>query len=166
LESNNVPEAAGLLRRGLEEFFASLCDALGAEVKYRLDGRNDLGDYLPAAMGKYHSYLKKAKQSARSWENMDLLNQLENSGKEMSSIYTRTNAEQWAVNVNVHFNNWANFSMEDFAPVVKAFQDLQHLFMCVKCESILRTTFEGMTPVNIRCNCGSLNWNLKVKDGK
>jgi ABC-type iron transport system FetAB ATPase subunit len=163
LEANDVPSAAALLRRGLEEFFAYVCDTLEADVRYQLDGSNDLGDFLPAAMGKYRSLLKKAKKSAQSWTDTKLFEQLNEIDSTVSPIYARTYAEQWAVNANVHFNNWATFSREDFTPVVEAFQDLQSLFICQNCGTIFRIAKQGTTPVSVRCNCGSVNWNLVTK---
>lgn len=163
LTRNDVPSAAALLRRGMEEFFALVCDALEADVKYRLDGRNDLGDFLPSGMGRYRSLLKMAKASAQSWSNKEQFERLNEIDSTISQIYNRTYAEQWAVNANVHFNNWANFSKEDFTPVVEAFVDLQGVFICHDCGSMLGISKKGMIPVNARCNCGAYNWNLVSK---
>ena len=82
----------------------------------------------------------------------------------VGQIYTRSNAEQWAVNANVHYNNWANFSKKDFRPVVEAFQDLYGLFVCSNCGGMLHLAIKGMTPESVRCNCGKVNWNLAEKE--
>lgn len=36
-------------------------------------------------------------------------------------IFNHSQTEEWAVNINVHYTNWANFSVEDFRPVVGGF---------------------------------------------
>ena len=38
--------------------------------------------------------------------------------------------EPWTIEASLHFNNWANMTKEDFAPVVEAFRDLHALFLC------------------------------------
>ncbi len=53
-------------------------------------------------------------------------------GSMAGQIYARTGAEQWAVNANVHYNNWSNFTATDFRPVVEAFPDVHGLFWRVK----------------------------------
>lgn len=37
------------------------------------------------------------------------------------NAFNQSQIEQWAVNINVHYTNWANFSVEDFRPVVGDF---------------------------------------------
>jgi len=163
LRKNDVPSAAGKLRRGSEEFFGMVCDALHAQVPYKLNGRWELGDFLPAAMRQYRTLLKQAKKSAQSWGDEDRFDMLEEIDSTVGPIYTRSGAEQWAVNANVHYNNWANFSQNDFRPVVEAFQDLYGLFVCSKRGGMLRLAMTGIEPVCIRCNCGEVDWNLTEK---
>ena len=78
-------------------------------------------------------------------------------------VYKRTYAEQWALNANVHYNNWIDFSENDFRPVAEAFQDLCGLFVCTNCGRMLSVATTGVKPVGIRCNCGRVNWNLTEK---
>lgn len=163
LRKNDVQGAATKLRRASEEFFATVCDSLQAPVRYRLNGRWDLGDFLPSSMGKYRQHLKHARQAYQSWDDQEavrMLNELESTS---GQIFSRTNAEQWAVNASVHYNNWANLSIEDFRPVVEAFQDLYALFVCSNCGGILFVATVGLTPTNLRCSCGKVNWNLQSK---
>lgn len=165
LQKNDVPSAAAKLRHGSEEFFGMVCDSLKAQIPYNLNGRWELGDFLPAAIGQYKKLLKQAKKAAQSWrhdEEFKMLSELESTA---TQIFTRCNAEQWAVNVNVHYNAWANFSSQDFQPVVNAFQDLYNLFRCSKCGGIFRVviTREKPNPVAVRCSCGKVNWNLEEK---
>jgi hypothetical protein len=163
LEKGDVSSAAAHLRRGSEEHLSYVCDALRAPVVYKLDGRWELGDLLPGAMSRYKDLLKLAKVSANSWNNKEAVAKYCESDSVAGQIFARTNAEQWAINPNVHYNNWANFSPQDFQPVVEAFQDLFGLFCCNQCGSLLLVEMRGATPGSVRCNCGQVNWNLIEK---
>jgi energy-coupling factor transporter ATP-binding protein EcfA2 len=163
LQRNDVPSAAARLRRGSEQFFGMVCDALQAQITYKLSGLWELGDFLPAAMGQYHKLLRQAKCAAQSWDDKPCFEMLQELDSTVGPIYVRSNAEQWAVNANVHYNNWANFSEGDFRPVVEAFQDLYGLFVCSKCGGMLHLATSGITPMTIRCNCGQVDWNLMEK---
>ena len=163
LDTNQIASAAARLRRDSEHFFSMACDALKAPVRYRLDGRLELGDFLPAAMGKFRTLLRQAKKAAQSWGDQAAFEALVEEDSIVSQVYTRTNAEHWALNANVHYNNWANFSANDFRPVVEAFRDLCGLFVCSKCGAMLGTAEKGHTPVAVRCSCGNVNWNLESR---
>lgn len=141
-----------------------VCDALEAPVTYKLNARWELGDFLPAAMGRYRNLLKQAKKSAQSWGDKERFDALQELDSTVGQIYSRSQAEQWAVNANVHYNNWADFSEKDFRPVVEAFQDLFGLFLCGNCGGMLRLTKVGITPISVRCNCGKVDWNLTEKE--
>jgi len=163
LQKNDVSSAAAKLRRGSEGFFGMLCDSLKAPVTYKLTARWELGDFLPAAIGQYRRLLKRAKKAAQSWGDSDEFETLNELNSTASQIFARCNAEQWAVNANVHYNAWANFSQKDFQPVVEAFQDLCGLFTCGKCGGMLRVATVGIKPVSVRCSCGKVDWNLTEK---
>jgi len=163
LKKGDIPSAAARLRRGLEEFLGMVCDALQVPVEFKLTGQWDLGDLLLPAMNTYKELLKKAKRSAKSWENSEDEIKFTEMDGIRSGIYKRTHAEHWAVNANVHYNNWANFTERDFRPVAEAFQDLCALFLCSKCGAMLHLASEGFNPVSVRCNCGKENWNLLEK---
>ena len=163
LDKGDVSNAAQRLRRGCEEFFGHVCDSLQAFVRYKLDGRWELGDFLPAAMSQYRSLLKKAKNAAQVWDNKKSFEQLQELDSTVGQIFSRCGVEQWAVNANVHYNNWANFSKNDFYPVMEAFEDLCALFVCSKCGGMLNVAMSGPYPVEVRCNCSAVNWNLVQK---
>ena len=163
LERNDIPSAAARLRRGSEDFYGRVCNALQAPVPYKLTGDYDLGILLSSAMGQYTKLLKKAKEAENSWGNKDGVAVLVEVEKTKKSVYNRISIEQWAVNPNVHYNNWANFLGPDFRPVVEAFQDLSGLFACSSCGSMLELMTQGMKPVGVRCKCGKVNWNLVKK---
>lgn len=163
LEKNDIPSAAARLRRGSEDFYGQVCNALQAPVPYKLTGDYDLGILLSSAMGQYTNLLKKAKEAENSWSNKDGVAVLVEVEKIKKSIYNRISIEQWAVNPNVHYNSWANFLEPDFRPVVEAFQDLSGLFTCSGCGSLLELITQGIKPVGVRCKCGKVNWNLIKK---
>jgi ABC-type lipoprotein export system ATPase subunit len=163
LQRNDIPSAAARLRRGSEQFFGMVCDALQAQITYKLNGLWELGDFLPAAMSQYRKLLRQAKSAAQSWGDKTSFDMLQELDSTVGPIYTRSNAEQWAINANVHYNNWANFSEKDFRPVVEAFQDLYGLFVCSKCGGMQCLATSGTTPMAIRCNCGQVDWNLMEK---
>jgi recombinational DNA repair ATPase RecF len=162
LKRDDIPSAAAKLRRGSEQFFAEVCHNTVANVPFQIDGRYELGDLLYSAMGQFSDLLKDAKKAMESWggKAQDELQFLDNERKE---VYKRLGGELWAVNVNVHFNDWANFGKNDFEPVVKAYKDLFELFMCNKCQGAIRIVRTGKEFQNVRCNCGHVNWNLVKK---
>lgn len=162
LENNDVPAAAAKLRRNSEMFFGMVCDALQAQVTYKRSGRWELGDFMPAAKSRYKDLLKKAKVAAQSWDDSEALAALSDLDSQMKQVYDRTNAEQWAVNASVHYNNWADLSPKEFQPVVDAFQDLYGLFTCSRCGGLL-TFVAAKGQQAVRCNCTATHWNLTKK---
>jgi DNA repair exonuclease SbcCD ATPase subunit len=166
LKKGDVPSAAHRLRRGAEQFFEFACDKLRAMVPYRSSGRYDLSDFTDGAVGAYKKYLRKAKDAAQSWgkdEEIEKLNELETIA---SQVITRSNLEKWAVNQNVHYDQWGEFCKEDFTPVAEAFRDLFALFRCQEpgCGAALYLeTNATKQPTALRCNCGKVNWNLVPK---
>ena len=163
LSRNDVPSAAAKLRRGSEEYFGLVCSNLQAPVKYKFSGQNDLGDLLSGALSSYKKYLKQAKNAARSWENYEEFDKLKTIEDCSKDIFGRINVERWAVNPAVHFNEWADFTPQDFKPVVDSFNSLFSLFQCDKCGTILHLVMSGGNPEAVKCNCGSVNWNLRGK---
>ncbi|AEG17861.1 AAA family ATPase [Methanobacterium paludis] len=163
LIAHDVSSAAFELRRGSEEFFRSACDLLQAEVIFRDNGRWGLGDFIPAALSKYKELLKKAKDAANSWGNRDEVLRLKEIDDHSRDVFERLNVERWALNTSVHYNNWAEFTVEDFRPVVDSFKDLFDVFQCPQCDGMLRVSGRGEQADNVRCNCGAVNWNLDKK---
>ena len=164
MEKNDIPSAASRLRRASEQYFGLVCDSLQASVIFKMNARWELGDFLPSAVGRYKNLLRKAKEAAQSWNDKELLQRINEVETIAGQIYARTNAEQWAVNANIHYNNWINFEKKDFLPVIEAFQDLFALFTCKTCGKILYVASTGVKPVAIKCDCGSVNWNLVNKE--
>jgi len=160
LKKNDVPTAAAHLRRASEQYFASACDGLRASVVYKLTGRWELGDYLPAAMKQLRRLVSQAKDVARKWQNTadyEMLSEIETT---ITSVFNRSQGEQWAINTNVHYSRWPDFTPKDFIPVVQAFQDLFALYVCSTCSGLLHLSMKGLDNEGLRCNCGKVNWNL------
>lgn len=175
LIKDDVPAAAAKLRRGGEQFFSEVCQNLFAKVTFNLEGSNDLGELISSAMGQFNFLLKEAKKSYDSWKDEPVeldgdLKLKEDEEKELKilsetkrTIFNKIGKEMWSVNVNIHFNQWADFSVKEFEPIVKCYKDLYDLFICNKCNSIIRVIPNGKNPQNVRCNCGEVNWNLVKK---
>jgi energy-coupling factor transporter ATP-binding protein EcfA2 len=163
LERGDVPGAAFRLRRGSEQFFEMACNALGAKVQYRSDGQWMLGDFLPAAIGRYRELLKQAKSAAQGWKDHERFTSLSELDTVAGQIIQRSEVERWALNPNVHYDRWLDFSERDFRPVVEALRDLYGLFRCCRCGGMLQLLYTGPTPVAVRCRCGLLDWNLQKK---
>jgi hypothetical protein len=160
LARGDVGSGAAKLRRGAEEFFGATCDALRGRVPYKLNGRWELGDFLPAAVGAYRDLLKATKKAAQSWDDREAAEHIQELESTVKQIYARTSAEQWAINAAVHYNEWASLTPEDFRVVVEAFRDLFGVFRCARCESTLYLAIAGLAPTNLRCSCGGMNLNL------
>lgn len=163
LKRGDVPSAAAKLRRGMEEYLSTICDALLAKVPFKLSGRYELGELIQSAMHRYKELLGKAKRSAQSWGDTGRVESLQEIESVSASVFKRTNAEQWAVNPNVHYNQWINFSSNDFAPVRDAFHDLFDIFQCSHCGSVLRVLTDGLEDAVAKCTCDKIHWNLVLK---
>ncbi len=165
LEKDDVTSASAKLRSNAEQFFALVCDSLRAPVVFNINGSYDLGNLLDGAVGRYRRLIKKAKDTAQSWGNQEESTVLQEFDDITQSIYTRTNAERWALNPTIHYNNWANLSKPEFEPVIDAFRDLYGVFVCSKCHGILYLVISEGRQEAVRCNCPQINWNLVPKSG-
>jgi DNA repair exonuclease SbcCD ATPase subunit len=164
IDDENVPAAAATLRRSSEEYFSSVCEYLRVETLHKEDRGHDLGELLNPAVSKYKELIEKAKESSSSWNKNEDLREFSKIIKKSNKIIERSKVEQWAVNPNVHYNNWANFTSNDFKPVVDAFEDLFTIFECDECGGMIHVLMNGYHSEAVRCNCGSVNWNLKIKE--
>ncbi len=164
LKRNDVPTAAGRLRRHLEYVAADLADNLAAKVPFRGDGSYDMGELLQAVIGRQGELLKRAEKAARSWRNVDDEAKATWFQKNRADCLAACQGEQWIINKAIHYNEWADLSRQDFQPVVTAFRGLLGLFRCGKpaCDSWMALT-PRVDPVDLRCICGSLRLNLREK---
>ena len=164
LENNDVASAAHQLREHAEFFYDSVCSSLLAEVRYKGDDRQDLGDFLKGAKKAYKEYLRLAKNAANSWGKQEGVEEYKKIESQANEIIQRTQMEQWGINENVHYSRWADFTKDDFLPIVEAFQDFEGVFRCSKCGGIISLNLKGMTPSNVKCPCGNVLWNLESKN--
>ncbi len=163
LGENQIAPAAAMLREHAEFFYENVCASLMAEVRYKGDGRNDLGDFLNGAKKAFSGNLKHAKNAANSWNNQEESEKLTEINSQFGEIVQRTQIEHWGINENVHYSKWSDFSKEDFLPIVEAFQDLEGIFKCQKCQGIIILNLKGTTPSSLKCLCGNVFWNLEAK---
>jgi hypothetical protein len=161
LAKNDVPAAAARLRRHLEYVASELADDLGAKVSFKADAGYDMGELLSAVIGRQSELLKLAAKAAKSWDDTEQIEKVAAIQKARQDILTASNGEQWVINKAVHYNKWADLSRNDFKPVVSVFKQLLQQFRCPKskCDSWLSITPRN-DPVDLRCACGSLRFNL------
>ena len=163
LDREDVHEAAFKLRRSSEEFFESVCDALGASVIYNSLAQWELEDWLFPAMDQYKDFLKRYRNASISWGNPAFVAAAEELESIRQQVYSKTYIEQWSINSSLHYNNWENMTKEDFEPVVAAFRDLRALFLCSGCGGYIeRTPRKGPLKL-VKCRCGRVSWNLQHK---
>lgn len=163
LDVNDVSSAAQQLREHCEFFYDNVCDSLRAEVRHRIDGRHELGDYLKGANKALKKCLKQTKASANSWGKKEEVEELSNRETQIDETIKRTQMEHWGINENVHYTRWKDSEKDDFLPIVEAFQDLEEFFICPGCQGILSLNMKGETPSNVTCPCGQIFWNLEMK---
>ena len=163
LDLDDINGAAFRLRRGTEDYFEDVCNALGAQITYNSGMQWQLDDWLPAAMDQYKDLLRRARGAARSWGDDDALATFDELESVRKQIYDRTYVEQWSINTSVHYNNWENMSKKDFSPVADAFRDLHGIFTCSTCGGFLEKMPRKGTLQVAKCPCGKLNWNLRQK---
>ena len=165
LDKHDVAKAAWLLRRYLEYIATVLADNLRAPVEFRGDARYDLGDLLPAVLKQWKSRLEKGIKSATKWGHDEAKEALISKLAEAKRLMENSNAEQWAINPSVHFNEWQNFTDAEFKEVVASFEALlEH----IRCSNPKCGVYPYLTPRKgssdaLRCNCQEININLKTK---
>jgi recombinational DNA repair ATPase RecF len=161
LRADRVVQSALALRRAIEAFFPEVCDALGARVRFRADGRYSAGDFVGAAVGRYSDLFKDARRAGLSWGE-DAAIWDERDSRRRSAVQDQQ-AETWAVNANVHVNqDYSSFTAADFEPVLAAYEALFALFTCERCSCVIRLTEQAPNPTGVRCRCMHHTWNLEL----
>ena len=165
LARNDVETAASRLRRHLEYVAGEVADQLGAKPRYRGDFSYDLGDLLPAVIGRQGELLRLAAKAANDWKDNEAKAKVEAMKTTRSEILTKWNGEQWIINRAIHYNEWATFAKTEFRAVVEAFKALLPQFRCPKvgCESWLYVMPRRGDAELLRCHCMGFNLNLKRK---
>lgn len=162
---NDVSAAAGVLRRYLEYFGGEASHRLRAAVEFRGDGEFMLGDTLPAATAALGDAFKKAKVAANSWNQTEAIKAVGELEAAFTAAKAQTSIEQWQINKAVHYSAWADFTKNDFAPVVAAFRAFTSNFSCKTCGDMLVVTPERGKKESIRCTCAAINLNFNAKPG-
>ncbi len=161
LKSNQIREAAALLRYYLEHVSAEFCDQLRASVEFHSDAQFQLGDLLPRATVEFSKSLQTAKTAATSWGKTDEVKILTDKKDAFDKAVTESGLEQWQTNAAVHYNNWENLQKNDFAPVVEAHHKLVDLFSCPTCKGIFHITPSRGGREVFKCDCTSFNLTRK-----
>lgn len=163
VDKNEIRAAAGQLRHYLEYMSAEWCARLGGRVEYRSDGKYELGDLLPAAIGAMNDLYKKSKATAQSYGDDLRVDEIRKHQERFIKAAVVSQGDQWEINPAVHYNEWANFQREDFKPVVAAFKALENEFQCDTCGDLIYVVQTGKTKESARCGCAKVNLNLKAK---
>ncbi|MCC6497163.1 MAG: AAA family ATPase [Propionibacteriaceae bacterium] len=165
LADDDVPGAAHKLRRSLEGSLADIAASLQGQVIFRPDNNYELGSFFASVRGRYGDLLKKAANSANSWNNDAAKELVELLKKKRGEAILAQEGENWAINALVHNNDWATFSKADFSPVVGACKQFVALFRCSNagCDSWIYVVGAAGKEESLRCHCGSLNLNLRAK---
>lgn len=163
VNKNEIHAAASLLRYHLEHLAGEYCAKLGARVEYREDGRYELGQLLPPAIGAMRSLLKEAKAAANSWGNQEQVTAISQCEARFTAAVTAAQVEQWQINPAVHYNAWENLGKNDVFPLVATFKTLTNEFNCAKCGSILYLLKAGHKKDMLRCACSTTSFSLTPK---
>ena len=163
LQKSDIETAASTLRRYLEYISGVLADSLRAEVRYKGDGQYDLGDLMPPVINRWRKKLNDAIKAARSWGRDDDAAAISARLTQLDDARQRCQAEQWAINSALHYNEWANFQAGEFREVVRAFADVLATMQCPDCESFVELQPRTTRAELIRCNCGEIAFNLRKK---
>jgi len=164
LAKNDVPRAAALLRRYLEYIATVLADNLRAKVGYRGDANYDLGDLRPPVTNRWRNRLKQGVKTAAHWGHDSVKDELEKRLAKAEELIKKTNAEQWAINKSVHFNEWGNFTVSEFKEVADAFHALLEHIRCPnpECGGYPYLEPRKGSSEQLRCSCLKVNINLKM----
>ena len=163
LDHDDVPGAAGTLRRYLEYISGLLSHKLRANIEYRGDAQYDLGELLPAVIAAWKRLMSRAQESANSWNKKDEVASLSLRQQDFSEKVDKSKVEQWAINKSIHYNEWVQLKNQDFAPVVDAFKQLLSCFRCDSCGGLMYVSPPKGPKEIVRCDCGGFSLNLKTK---
>lgn len=162
---HSVKEAAASLRAFMEQEFHDICGGLRAPIPYNAGHSWHLGEFKAAAFGAFGRRLKEAKTAAISWKNEPAKEKIEKIEANYKEKLAQAKLQDWEINPLVHFNQWANFSKQEFKSTLSAMKELVHSFKCEACERYisLTTPAGGHDPTATSCVCGDKNFTL-VKD--
>ncbi len=164
LARGEVNSAAHKLRLHLEAAAADIAEAIGGRVAYRGDADYALGELMSAVSGALRELLRKAADSANSWNNEAAKQDVKRKKEAAGIAIPEQQVESWPINKLVHQNDWAQMSAADFRPVLDAAKQYLGLFICDNDNCHGWIHIEGRpSPASLRCDCGSYNLNLTRK---
>jgi recombinational DNA repair ATPase RecF len=163
LERNDVPGAAHKLRRRLEAACSDIAHSIGGQVAYKADNTYDLSELINAVKSRHLRLLKKAADSANSWNDETAKAKVEKLKETRAEVIPEQDAESWVINPVVHNNDWANVSVADFRPTLDSTRAFLDLFTCENPNCGGWIYVLGQPEESLRCSCGSYNLNLKKK---
>ncbi|AQL42113.1 hypothetical protein BV210_05025 [Halorientalis sp. IM1011] len=168
LNDGNVSIAAHQTRRMAEWFLREACDRLDGKVPFKANSQWNLGDFQQGVISRYKSLVKSAKASADSWNRDMRVSHFEELDNKMTEISERISHDGAALNPNVHWNEteseFANCTPGELRPAINVYRELYEMLWCNECDSCLRVVKDGHTDDSVKCNCSSVNWNLRMND--
>ena len=165
LKNDRVGIAASLLRNYLEFISSEICQNLRAKVEFHGDGHFDLGDLLPQAVSQFKKIISDGEATATSWGKKDDVVLIKERKDNFNTLVAQSEVDKWQTNPAIHYNEWANFQVNDFTPVVEAYRKLIEAFFCTdpECRSLLYVTpLKGQKEM-LRCSCSAISINLMKK---
>ena len=163
LERDDVPQAAWLLRRYFEYTAAILADNLQALVKYRSNAKYGFEDLLTPTLNRWCELLKRGIESAKRWDKNEIEARLEMKLGETKKLIHKAATEQWAINPSIHFNEWENFTKNEFKEVIDAYKALLDHIRCSDCGCYPYVMPNTGAAEQLLCGCGTISINLKTK---
>jgi len=163
LAEGEVPGAAHTLRLYLERVAGDLAARFRARVEFRPDHSHDLGDLLLPVTARFGELLKKAKASAHSWSQPEIMKTVVEKEAQFAECLRASNVEQPMLNPSVHYNEWNNLTPDEFVRVAEAFRNLVSCFACQQCGGMLYVEPRRGSTETLRCDCGGTVFNLKTK---
>lgn len=163
LQRNDISAASAKLRRTSENFLSNVCENIGAQVEYKADNSRSFAELGVAASKRYMELLRRSIKSANSWNNTGMAEQLEQTKIRFEEINKRQEIERWAINPSTHFNEWENFTANDFLPLISAYKDFFDSFKCPSCGAIVRVVKNKNREDSLSCPCKTILYNLEIK---
>ena len=163
LADEDVQRASSELRHYLEFVAGELADSLMADVSYRLDADHSVGELMPRATSRFRKLLDTGLKVAKKWGDTAAEEAIAARLNRFKTAVEKSNVENWMVNKAVHYNEWASFSKEDFAPVVESYKELLAHMHCDACGEWYYVAPRQPDAETLRCKCTRLSINLVKK---
>jgi energy-coupling factor transporter ATP-binding protein EcfA2 len=160
LDVGDVSSAASALRRNLEYILGESCEALGAKLAYRVEAGPDFGELYTALLERCNELLAKAKQQANSVNNRPRVAEIGARHALLKAASQEVAREQWVVNLNIHYNQFAAMSPGEVTPAVAAFEQILAQVSCTACNGLLTVLRQDNHDAVLKCPCGAVTWAL------